>query len=102
MRRSVNLETGQEEIEVLDAGDLAVERFSSDRPVTGPSPVRQCHHHDVRAGPSQHTTPAAAHEATPVLASRAVAPARDSRRRRALAVQSGVSRPAPMSLVKSA
>ena len=28
VRRSVNLETGQEEIEVLDAGDLAVERFS--------------------------------------------------------------------------
>ena len=26
--RSVNLETGREEIEVLDAGDLAVERFS--------------------------------------------------------------------------
>ena len=28
VRRSVNLETGKEEIEVLDAGDLAVERFS--------------------------------------------------------------------------
>ena len=28
VRRSVNLETGQEEIEVLDAGELAVERFS--------------------------------------------------------------------------
>ncbi len=27
VRRSVNLETGKEEIEVLDAGDLAVERF---------------------------------------------------------------------------
>ena len=26
--RSVNLETGREEIEVLDAGELAVERFS--------------------------------------------------------------------------
>ena len=26
--RAVNLETGQEEIEVLDAGELAVERYS--------------------------------------------------------------------------
>ena len=28
VRRSVNPETGRKEIEVLDAGDLAVERFS--------------------------------------------------------------------------
>ena len=28
VRRSVNLETGEEEIEVLDAGELAAERFS--------------------------------------------------------------------------
>ena len=28
MRRAVNLETGEEEIEVLDAGELAVARYS--------------------------------------------------------------------------
>ena len=60
----------RKEIEVLATGDLAVERLL---PATGPKPdrpVRQCHHLDGRAGPSQHTTPEAPDEATPVLASR--------------------------------
>ena len=35
VRRAVNLETGEEEIEVLDAGELAIERlFKASRPAT--------------------------------------------------------------------
>ena len=61
VRRSVNLETGQEELEVLGAGELTVERFSK-RPARNRIVQSQRHYHGGRAGPSQHTTPAAAHE----------------------------------------
>ena len=85
---------------MLDAGWRSSD-FQSDRTETGPSSPAT-YYHDGRAGPSQHTIPSAPDEATPVPASWAVAPARESRRRRALAALGGVSRPSPVSLVKSA
>ena len=97
VRRSVNLEIGREEIEVLDAGELAVERFSK-RPARNRSyQFSKRHYHDGRAGLSQHTTPATAHETSSVPAAGDGSPAQESRRRRALAAQGGVSRPSPVS-----
>ena len=94
VRRSVNLETGKEEIEVLDAGDLAVERFlkrpARNRTVQSGNVLSRRTH----GAESARNTGSAGRSYTRSCA-------QESRRRRALAVQSGVSRPAPMSLVKS-
>ena len=88
VRRSVNLETGQEEIEVVAAGEVAVERFSK-RPArnrtvqSGNVLSRRTH-----GAESARNTGSAGRNYTRSCV-------QESRRRRALAVQSGVSRPAP-------
>ena len=101
VRRSVNLETGQEEIEVLATGELAVERFSR----------RPARNRTVQSGNVTISTDARGRVSTQhrrrrtklysFLRRRLPSTPQESRRRRALAVQSGVSRPAPVSLVKS-
>ena len=68
VRRSVNLKTGEELIEVVDAVELAVERFSK-----RPARNRTVQSGNVTittdaAGLSQHETPAAAHESSSVPA----------------------------------
>ena len=68
VRRSVNLETGEEEIEVLDAGELAVARYSRG---PGPQPqlsVGEQDDHDGRTGPRFDATAEAPQETSPVLA----------------------------------
>ena len=102
VRRSVNLETGREEIEVLDAGELAVEHFSQ----------RPARNRTVQSGNVTITTDARGRVSTqrrrqltklhPFLRRGTVASAQESRHRRALAAQGGVSRPVPVSFPKSA
>ena len=94
VRRSVNLETGKEEIEVVAAGEVAVERFSK----------RPARNRTVQSGNVTITTDARDQVSTkhrrrrtklhPFLRRRLPSTPQESRRRRALAVQSGVSRPA--------
>ena len=102
VRHSVNLETGQEEIEVLATGELAVERFSR----------RSARNRTVQSGNVTISTDARGRVSTkhrkrrtklhPFLRRGLPSTPQESRRRRALAVQSGVSRPVLVSLPKSA
>ena len=98
VRRSVNLETGKEEIEVVAAGEVAVERFCR----------RPARNRTVQSGNVTITTDARDQVSTkhrkrrtklhPFLRRGLPSTPQESRRRRALAVQSGVSRPAPVSI----
>ena len=74
VRRSVNLETGEEEIEVLDVGELAVERFSR----SPARPVWQCNLQLSRRtrGAEFHEAPKAPEDSSLVPSVRTVDPAR--------------------------
>ena len=100
VRRSVNLEIGREEIEVLDAGELAVKRFSKRPAVTEPSSPATSLSRRTCGAESAHNAGSAGQNF--IRPGRDGSPAQESRRRRALAAQGGVSRPAPVSFPKSA